>query len=143
MPFIEHNDVQVSEPWNARVFIRELNTRFMDLVSVVNRNRQESGTDGVHGTKSLGPPGASDIWLCTDHYILDHFCVVASAGSGDVTPEIGGVAVGGAPFTASTTPTRYIVTSPNTLAPLDMLGVSTGAGMTGTLTISMGLTRLT
>ena len=139
MPFIEHNDVQVSDPWNARVFIRELNTRFMDLVSVVNRNRQNSGHNDVPYVTASN--ATVDLWMATADYEIIAMSAVMSVGTGSVTPTIGGVNVGGAAFTVTTTATQFEVTSPNTITALDVVGVVTAA-LGGTLVMSLELRRL-
>jgi hypothetical protein len=140
MPFIEHNDVQVSDPWDARVFIRELNTRFMDLVSVVNLNRQDSGHNNVPYVTAADE--TVSLWMATANYEIIAMSASMSAGTGSVSPLIGGVAVGGAPFTATTTATKFDVTAPYTVAALDVVGLTTAALGGNTLVMSLELRRI-
>jgi hypothetical protein len=139
MARIEHSDVQVAEPWKPRVFIREINSRLKDLIDVVTQNRITGGLDYVYYVAWLN--GNPPIWISADNYTIEAVNAVVSAGTCSLTPKIGGVAVGSAPLSVTTTATRFPITSPKTLAPLDVVNMGIAA-IGGALTVSLELRRI-
>ena len=130
----------MSEPWDFRVFLRELNTRFRNLVNVVNQNYESSGHSNVIFVTSVN--GTLPVWLVgTGGFRIDSVSAVCSAGTGSLTPRIGGVNVGGAPFSVTTTPTHFAINSLNDIVDLDLLDIIT-SGLTGSLTLSFELRRI-
>ena len=140
MARIEHSDVQMAEPWDFRVFLRELNSRFRSLVQVVNQNRIDSGPNNVFSQTVVN--GAPYVWLATGDYTIESMTAKVSTGTGSVTPRINAVTVGGTvPFLVGLTPTRFPISTPNTIEALQILDVIT-SGLTGTLIMSFEVRRL-
>jgi hypothetical protein len=139
MARIEHSDVQVAEPWKPRVFIREINSRLKDVIDVVTQNRITGGHNNV--MLSVALDATYPVWLATDDYDIESVSAVCSLGTGSLTPKIGGVNVGGVPFSVTATPTKFSITSPKMITPLDLLEFAV-TGLTGTLSVSFELRRL-
>lgn len=138
MALLVHRDVQHSERWVTRVFLREINSRLRELAQTLNVNRRES-----HPSVSLttAANATTVVWLPNEAFDLESVNVYGTTAAGTVTPQINGVAVGGAPFNVTTTATNHPITSPNSATALDRVELLT-AGLTGTMTASLNLRRV-
>lgn len=134
-----HRDVQFTEQDDIGVFVREINDRLRDLTNMANINRTESGSGQVIFNTAAN--ATTPVWLANGDFDLVEVTAVVSTGTGNLTPRIAGVDVGGVAFAVTTTPTVFDITSPNTIVPKDLIDIVT-TGLTGTLTLSFGLRRI-
>lgn len=135
---IVHRDVQVSEPWSARVFIRELNARLREYASAMNANRRESCS---HFSYVTAANATVAVWVANEEYDLESVSIVGTTSAGTATPRIDAVAVTGAPFNVTTTAATTQITGANRVSALSVVDVVT-AGLTGTMTLSLNLRRV-
>ena len=67
--------------------------------------------------------------------------IVSTTAAGTVTPNINGVAVGGAPFNFTTAGVNHTVATANDVVALDVIGLTT-AGLTGIATMTLNIERI-
>lgn len=138
MPVIIHRDVQESTKWNLRVFLRELNVRLRDTATAINTTRMGS-VGSVSFTTAAN--ASHRIWVPNEDFTLASISIVSTTAAGTVTPNINGVAVGGAPFAFTAAGVNHPITSANQAVALDVIGLTT-AGLTGTATMTLNLERI-
>ena len=86
------------------------------------------------------------IWLPLEEYAVEYIALRTSSGTATVTPRIDATAMGvtgGVPITATTTATRYSVTTDNETAAMsyvDLIVAGLGAG--ANLVCALGVRRL-
>ena len=124
---------------DINALVMDLNRKLDAITRTVDSNRLDSGINNVIFVTSVN--AAQPVWLSTADYTLESMSATLTSGTGSVTPRIDSVSVGGVAFSVTTAPTKFIITTPNTIADLQLLDVST-SGLTGVLTLSFELRRL-
>lgn len=138
MPNLIHRDVQAAEPWNLRVFLRELNTRLRGVAQVVTNNRTSS-FPAVSFTTSTN--ATQVVWIAKEVFEIESLDVVGTTTAGTVDVEIGGVAVGGGTFAVTTSVVNHPVTSPRETAESSPVAIVT-SGLTGQACVTLNLRRI-
>ena len=139
MTLLVHNDVQESEPWSIRVFLRELNTRLRDIRDTFNNNHRNTMSASVSFT--TGTNGTQCVWIASEIFDLESVSVVGTTAAGSIDLKIGGVAVGGGTFAVTTSVVEHTITAPNATVDLDDIELVT-AGLTGQCCITLNLRRV-
>lgn len=140
MPEILHRVVQ----WTPRSILSE-------IVREVNLSLRQIAIDATENYRTAYPQvdasiisnTTQTIWLPMEAYKVESIALRVSSGTADVTPRIGGSAMGvsgGTPITATTTATEYAVDSGGDVSALDdvdciVASMSAGAWLTVALKV--------
>lgn len=142
MPEIRVRDIVWTNRMTLGELVREINRTVREFGQLVTENYWNSqpqiDASIIVNTTQL-------IWIPQNDYVVNWVALKTSSGTASVTPRISGVDMGvsgGVPITATTTTTRYAVTSANEVEALDYIDlVVSGLGAGANLGLSLGVRR--
>lgn len=140
MPEVLHRPIGYAMKTTLGEVVRELNFALRDICQKATENFWY-GYPQIDATVIVSTTQL--IWLPQASYRVESISVKTSSGTASVTPRINGTAMGvtgGVPITATTTATRYLVTSGNTVVALDAVdlvvsGLGPGANMVAAVAV--------
>ncbi len=140
MPAVIHRQIAYAPRMDLSEVVRETNLALRDIAneSTINYRYSYPQVDAsiIVNTTQL-------IWIPQEPYRIEYIAVRTSSGTASVTPRINATAMGvtgGTPITATTTATRYSVTSDNDAADMDYVdlvvsGLTAGANLAVSLKV--------
>lgn len=143
MPELIHKQVEFAPRIGIPEVVREFNLACRRIAQAVTQNWRESypQVDSVFivNTTQL-------VWLPLEQYRVEWIALKTSSGTASVTPRIDATAMGvtgGTPITATTTATRYSVTSDNLVPEMSYVdAIVSGMGPGANMVMSLGVRRL-
>ena len=138
MGALDRQPIQWTTSLDLPRMVRQVNERLARIAVVV--------TDNYRGpqpwiTWSTATNGTVPLWIPDESVRIESAHIVSTTAAGTVSPQIGGVAVGGAPFALTASTVKHETTSANEAAAGDVVSL-VFAGLTGTATATLNIRRL-
>lgn len=138
MGALEKLTIQWTPRLDLHELVRQLNKILrqvsLELTDTFRRSYPEvSWTTATNGTVPL--------WIPDENVRIEAVSIVSTTAAGSVSPQIGGAAVGGAPFNFTASTVKHEPTSANDATAQQLVSL-VFAGLTGTATVTMKIRRL-